>query len=542
MSSLDSLLEFKIQGKYHTICTSVEVSSANVEEALVLVEAFLLTRQDNKAKELVDHITVARGDSNTSLHDLVLAKYHQFRGNYKEAWGILNKEPDLPLRFVPEWLSTKVEVLVKKAQFDNAREEAKKALAMDGMSGYYRGELLLSLGTAELSLGELESSIERFREGLTLFEGLQNNYQTAQALNSLGRVYFYQGELEKAEETFLSAVRFFDHSDVQAGKSGTYGNLGILYYTQGMIGKAEKYYSHMITIFRSMKDKTLIARGLNNLVAVYAIRGQYKRAIELMNEAVDLASGEQNPEVMAYLYHNLGSLHGAVGEKELAKKNLYNSLSIFEEIGNPLDITQTIYNLTLLGDYTENLLSKIPSPPYDSPVTQAFKDMTFGLVAVEQKEWQEAEKLFEQAVAVPGLEYDFKLECLEELAMIALLWWKDKPEWALFQKAKARLDNYEELCRLNRLTAHLCQVYLIRARLHQTLLQQSEAEKLIQNALLQAEEVGLPLHQAHAQEQLAWVQEQTRLLGTEGSLVEEKSVDDAVSYIKNLSNIISQYE
>jgi len=218
------------------------------------------------------------------------------------------------------------------------------------------------------NLSEGEERTERLNKALEYSEAARKlSPNNAQILNERGQIYSVLGDLEKAEEQFKKSLEL-DDEYVQ-----TYLLLGENYMLQKKWEEAAQAYEKAI----ELKAKTQAAyRGLGY---VYTQLGDTEAALKIYEKAVELwpKSFEE--------HKNLAILYQQVGRPEDALEQARIALELAPE-----------NQKKAMENFVAQLQGAIPTSPEDAARVQEL--MTQGQTQVQNKEWDAAQKTFEQVI------------------------------------------------------------------------------------------------------------------------------------------------
>jgi tetratricopeptide (TPR) repeat protein len=251
---------------------------------------------------------------------------------------------------------------------------------------------LLSSGYAYKLKGAYEASLKDLKEGLVLYEELNDNLNTGRALNFIAQVYNATGERDKALSYLQRASEFVEKAGHKEGLSVIYIDLGINHFDRGSYEVALEYYLLSLRLSESVKAYSKMAMAMNNIGVVYEAMNEKEKALEYYEECLALTESHDIVSKRALALLNTGKLYALKkSTQEKGEKYLSEGLSIVRENG---DKKYEIYALSGFGDYykTKGNLAK-------------------------------AEEFFKQAVDI-GREInspEATIGCLKEIGALALL-------------------------------------------------------------------------------------------------------------------------
>lgn len=180
----------------------------------------------------------------------------------------------------------KAMILLQRGQYREAIVRA-EGLLQNGYEGpNLHGRALFVLGMSRLRLGEGETALQHFVEGLPLYRANGDAYALSQFLQSMGM---------------------------------TYSRLGRL-------GDASACLQEVVALRRSLGSTSALATALNNLGYYYHRGSNYKQALTTLQEGLSLLTRFPNRRSETYLLWSLGDLKRDCGEFAEATQLYYRAL------------------------------------------------------------------------------------------------------------------------------------------------------------------------------------------------------------------------
>jgi tetratricopeptide (TPR) repeat protein len=179
-------------------------------------------------------------------------------------------------------------------KYRDAEDLARQALADAKEPNEFRGDCLISLGTALHRQQRHTEAEALFTEALAVYEKLYGPYnpRIANALGWLGNCAHHLGQLDKAAALQRKAL---DLREKVAGPESAevahcYNNLGNIALEQKKPAEAEAYHRKALAIREKTlgKENVLVALSLHNLGIICRDTGRPKEAEELGRRALEL--------------------------------------------------------------------------------------------------------------------------------------------------------------------------------------------------------------------------------------------------------------
>jgi tetratricopeptide (TPR) repeat protein len=230
-------------------------------------------------------------------------------------------------------------------------------------------------------LTDPEQTVVDATKAMELARKLNYNNGIAEAYRVLGLANYYLDQPEKSFENYLSAATFFTRAGNLGGEAKVYNNMGNLYRDHDS-NKSLDYFFKSLAIANKISDIRLIASLNLNLGNVYTRKNSYSQALK---------------------YYN-------------------NSQSIFKTLKDSVNLVQCAQNIGVvyfkLAQYDKALVmlleANASAKRQDLNESIASIDLTLASLYMNQKKFDEAEKIvneginYTRLVKDPKLEYDYK--------------------------------------------------------------------------------------------------------------------------------------
>jgi tetratricopeptide (TPR) repeat protein len=248
--------------------------------------------------------------------------------------------------------------------------------------------------------GDYPHALEEMRAALNMRRRIGDRRSIALSLNNMGLVLQDSGQFQEALEAFEQALHIRREIGDLIGMIITLNNLGTVAQDQGDFAKALSMFEEASKVAREIGDKNKIALVLTNLGEVHRVMGNAVEAVNHLRQAVELCdrlglAEALRPLGMAYMQKNeiskarecisraveifaaarsrvhLGQALRTLGEITAgggwgpehagrARDYLRQSIAIFEEIGNELELARTLQSY---ADFLER--EELPDAPAD---------------------------------------------------------------------------------------------------------------------------------------------------------------------------------
>ena len=296
--------------------------------------------------------------------------------------------------------------------------------------------------------------------------------------------YYKLGNMEAAMNSANLGLTIFSDSTVSNPYylGAFYNSYGTLWWLKGELKLALDYFSKAVSIFTSI-NLTYYAVGIkNNIALILKDQGNLSLSIKYTLEVIDTAENINiSSKVMALFYDNIGCLYRDIGEYSNAEVYLYKSYNIRKDQTDDYDKSTSLLNIFLLeekmGLITENSVSltKFPENKSNIKLVLVNKILIEGIYQIHIQNYTKALYLFQEILALTGIEFRLTLLAYEYSAEIYLL--LDK-----FDELRNHLQDWSELAKVNNLKPSLMKVLLISAKLELIMFNLEKAKDLIEKS------------------------------------------------------------
>lgn len=200
------------------------------------------------------------------------------------------------------------------------------AMAIDYIKGQIDG--LLGAGSAKRILGELDSSIYYYTEGMNLAQANDKELHFADANNNLGNVYLDRDQYEKALEHYLVCARILP--DDNRVKSIVTINIGLVHYELRNLELAKEYFEKGIALADGINENWLKAYNIQKLGMIAKEQKAYDEALSYYHQSKDIYQQLDNRRQELIINTNIGNIYLEQGELSDAIRMFQTSLDDIE--------------------------------------------------------------------------------------------------------------------------------------------------------------------------------------------------------------------
>ncbi|MEM1448503.1 MAG: protein kinase [Planctomycetota bacterium] len=193
-----------------------------------------------------------------------------------------------------------------------------------------------------LAGGLVEFWISRglFREGQRMIEdafasGAEVDDSARAFLHlSYGTVLHRRGRYEEARATFDTSLEIALETGDRSAESRARRNIGFLVLHQRELEEARTWFEAALAIDRPMGDPRRIANLLNDLGVLAVYQARYADAVEFYTESLAMRRASRDAWGIAGSLGNLGEANHRLGDFEIARGQLAESLAGFRDVGD----------------------------------------------------------------------------------------------------------------------------------------------------------------------------------------------------------------
>lgn len=313
---------------------SAERASAEAEQ---LLNAWRSEDSRNAIEKLKESLASWRqaGDSNEEAQVLqrlgnvsqALGEYANALDYYGQALLINRKEQDRARE--AESLTAICSVHISMGKNQKGLELCSRALNLvRGGNPHEEAQVLNNLGEVAYGFGNLQSSIEYYRQALPLWRELHDRQGQALTLLNFGYTYSDLGEMREALDFFDQAYSLWASVDNRRGEALTLSALGRLQSRLGESQKALNSFEKALQLIERLGDPIWKAATLTGMAYIYQGLGDNELALKNYNEALVLFRAGKNVPGEANTLYDIAGVYYSSKDYEKALENYQNCLSI----------------------------------------------------------------------------------------------------------------------------------------------------------------------------------------------------------------------
>ena len=188
------------------------------------------------------------------------------------------------------------------------------------------------LGYLYFRIGNLNKSIEAYRQALQISNDIGNDPFKAQVQSALGGTYFLAGNLSESANNYLQALRFFEAQQDKNSMVSVYIGLANIYNKQNNFAQAIEYNLKAINIYEASSNKFKILIGYDQVGNLYQKQGNYAKANEYLQRALKLYVELNNLAGQSSLLLQIGSNQFAAKQYNKAIDSYSQSIELSKKL------------------------------------------------------------------------------------------------------------------------------------------------------------------------------------------------------------------
>jgi tetratricopeptide (TPR) repeat protein len=234
-----------------------------------------------------------------------------------------------------------------RGDYPRALEFTQRALAMRRKLGDRRSIALSlnNLGLVYQDSGQFPKALDSFEQSLVIRREIGDLVGVSVTLNNLGTIAQDQRDDRRALALFTEAYEIAKETGDRNRIALILTNVGETHNRLGDVPGAIRYLKQAEELADELGDKLGLAEALRGLGKAYLAQREFVKARECTSRAVDLFREVQSKVQVGVALRSLGEVGAAssAGGDSLmqARGHLLQSISIFEEIGNEIELARS---------------------------------------------------------------------------------------------------------------------------------------------------------------------------------------------------------
>jgi len=204
------------------------------------------------------------------------------------------------------------ELHVEHSQFQLAISTTSKGLQLAkqlSSPSILMADLFYSRGFSHESLGDYESAVQEYLNGLEVAESLNEQKYIAEGLANLGAIYYITERFERSLIMLNDALAIANQLDDEELKGFIHSELGILYSYIGQDDKSLEFYRRSYEHYQKAGLPLYALNSLMNIGTNHSTNKRYEKAIKVFKEVIDNSEGMTINQILYTAYTGLAWAH-----------------------------------------------------------------------------------------------------------------------------------------------------------------------------------------------------------------------------------------
>jgi predicted ATPase len=260
-----------------------------------------------------------------------------------------------------EFLKRAADQSMRLSAYREALSAAERALAIlassEGSDPAVRARLLLTIGSAHLSLTDHATATARFEGCIALARTIHDRGLESKALARLGRIGLEQSKFDQSERHLRESLTIAHELNDMEVIAYTLAHLGYISHYQGRYADAQNYGEESYQFAKKTGDAIAQAFSLNMLAVVSVNNQKFEQAHAYYLQAIEICKHAGDRYGLARAYNNLSELMRVQGSYAESKSYALEGIALARELGNryavPLMLINLVYSQVGLGEMRE---------------------------------------------------------------------------------------------------------------------------------------------------------------------------------------------
>lgn len=273
-----------------------------------------------------------------------------------------------------ETLESVGDINLLMGNLDNSLESYREAIGLAGPRK--KGRLMSKTGRIHSIKGQYDEALQLTTEALGLVEGTDCDDE-AVVLVAIAACHYYTGNYEDALECYARGHVILESLGDRKGAAMILTNMGLMYHSMGDRDKGLEHYVKGLEKLEEIGDISSLPNSLNNTGVLYYERAELEKALECYERSLLIAEKIGDQKLVGDVTNNVGLVHMFKGEYEPALERFQKANDILGKIGKQLTFSETIWNMGHVyrakGEYDKALekyeegfeVTEATNSPYD---------------------------------------------------------------------------------------------------------------------------------------------------------------------------------
>ncbi len=243
------------------------------------------------------------------------------------------------------------------------------------------------------------------RLAIRSLEKQNNQYYLAIAYRNLGKLKKEMFQLNEADLFYQRALSIWILLHNEDGKRAVLWDLAELEISRAKFNTARQYLQRACT---SAQIEKQFYQCLYLQAQIDMESGKFKQALELLTRALQTEEGSGQSLGNAFIRFAIGEVYSMLDQYELALRNYFTALRLFEEIGSAADqgrvlseiawVYKAQFNFGLAKEYLNRSLELRQRVNDQQGISNCYN--IFGLIALQEKDYNAAIKLLNRSYQI----------------------------------------------------------------------------------------------------------------------------------------------
>ncbi|GIK67455.1 MAG: hypothetical protein BroJett018_52490 [Chloroflexota bacterium] len=204
---------------------------------------------------------------------------------------------------------------------------------------------LENIALARLYMGQPDTALPLFHEGLQLLEQLGDEALIVSALGPIGRCYSMVSDYPQALAYHIQQLRLAEKLKDATQIIVACIGIGTVYFEMGQHEQAIPHFIRSLELARAQASIEWQLTSLNDLAEAYAHLGDTANGLPLALEAMQIAEQSQRVHVLVAVRCTLALLYRLLGRGDEALALMQANLTVLDEIPQLVNIHRQTYRL-----------------------------------------------------------------------------------------------------------------------------------------------------------------------------------------------------
>ncbi len=234
------------------------------------------------------------------------------------------------------------EIFDHRGRLDKAMEWCNKSLSIASQIKTREGQQTMAKAYTRLSAicllrGYFDVAVNFTRDGVAIYQQIDDIAGQVSSYNKLGTAYFYQGDWNHAHDAYTKSLTIAQEIGDIDGHGRACNNLANLYLYQGQSDRAMTLFKQSHAIWQQIGIAKNQAKTLSKMAQVYLNQENWDASYECLTQSQEIFTEVGSNDYMPELDRRWGEYYLRTGQLDLAFDHIRSSIELAVEQRNPLD-------------------------------------------------------------------------------------------------------------------------------------------------------------------------------------------------------------